>query len=542
MARIARALVSVSDKTGVVEFARGLAEMGVEILSTGGTARTLTEAGIEVTPVEAYTGFPEMLDGRVKTLHPKVHGALLGLRDNPEHVAKMQEHGIIPIDLVAVNLYPFRETVARPDVTLEEAVENIDIGGPAMLRSAAKNFRFVTVVCNPARYPDILAEMRTSGGEVSEQTRRLLALEAFQHTARYDAAISAWLARQFLSPEGLPPLIVPWLEKIQDLRYGENPHQAGAFYRLVGAAETGLAGAVQLHGKELSFNNILDLASALEAARDFDEPTAVIVKHLNPCGLASAPTLRQAFEDAWATDPLAAFGGVVGLNRVVDRETAEVFADNDYLAEVILPRYRQESGDEEATVLAAFVEAVIAPGYEPEALEILREKKNLRIMALEDWRGGRGEDLEFRSVPGGALVQTPDLRFAEPKELRVVTRKQPTAEQMEALLFADRVSKHVKSNAIVLCQGKRLVGCGAGQMSRIDSMLIAARKAGRRAAGSVLASDAMFPARDNVDAAAQTGCVAIIQPGGSIRDDEVIAAADEHGLAMVFTGLRHFWH
>lgn len=542
MARIARALLSVSDKTGIVDFARGLAEMGVEILSTGGTARTLTEAGLPVTPVEDYTGFPEMLDGRVKTLHPKVHGALLGLRDNPDHIAKMQEHGIIPIDLVAVNLYPFRETVARPDVTLEEAVENIDIGGPAMLRSAAKNFRFVTVVCNPARYPDILAEMRASGGEVSAVTRRLLALEAFQHTAQYDAAISAWLARQFLSPEGLPPLLVPWLEKVQDLRYGENPHQAGAFYRLVGAAETGLAGAVQLHGKELSFNNILDLTAALEAARDFDEPTAVIIKHLNPCGLASASTLRQAFEDAWATDPLAAFGGVVGLNRVVDRETAEIFANNEYLADVVLPRYRQESGDEEATVLAAFVEAVIAPGYEPEALEILREKKNLRIMALEDWQGGRGKDLEFRSVPGGALVQTPDLRFAEPEELRVVTRKHPTPEQMEALLFADRVAKHVKSNAIVLCRGKRMVGCGAGQMSRIDSMLIAARKAGRRAAGAVLASDAMFPARDNVDAAAQTGCVAVIQPGGSIRDDEVIAAADEHGLAMVFTGIRHFWH
>lgn len=542
MARITRALLSVSDKTGIVEFARGLNELGVEILSTGGTARTLTEAGVPVTPVEDYTGFPEMLDGRVKTLHPKVHGALLGLRDNPDHVAKMQEHGIIPIDLVAVNLYPFRQTVARPEVTLEEAVENIDIGGPAMLRSAAKNFRFVTVVCNPGRYPDILAEMRATGGEVSEERRRLLALEAFQHTAQYDAAISAWLARRFVSPEGLPPVLVPWLEKIQDLRYGENPHQAGALYRLVGAAETGLAGAVQLHGKELSYNNLLDLTAALEAARDFDEPTAVIIKHLNPCGLASAATLRQAFEDAWSADPLAAFGGVVGLNRVVDVETAKIFGSNDYLADVILPRYRHESGDEEATVLAAFVEAVIAPGYEPEALEILREKKNLRIMALEDWQGGRGQDLEFRSIPGGALVQTPDLRFAAPEELRVVTRKHPTPEQMEALLFADRVAKHVKSNAIVLCQGKRLVGCGAGQMSRIDSMLIAARKAGRRAVGSVLASDAMFPARDNVDAAAQTGCVAIIQPGGSIRDDEVIAAADEHGLAMVFSGLRHFWH
>jgi phosphoribosylaminoimidazolecarboxamide formyltransferase/IMP cyclohydrolase len=333
-----------------------------------------------------------------------------------------------------------------------------------------------------------------------------------------------------------------WIEKVQDLRYGENPHQAGAFYVEVGAAESGLAGARQLHGKELSFNNLLDLSAALEAARDFDEPTAVIIKHLNPCGLAAAPTLRAAFEDAWATDPVSAFGSVLGFNRVVDRATAEVFGSAEYLGDTILPRYRAESGDEEATVLAAFVEAVIAPGYDPEALELLKGKQNLRIMVLEDWLGGRGLDLEFRRVPGGALVQTPDLKFPAPDELRIVTKTQPTPEQLAAMLFADRVAKHVKSNAIVLCQGTRIVGCGAGQMSRIDSMLLAARKAGKRSAGTVLASDAMFPARDNVDAAAQTGCVAIIQPGGSIRDDEVIAAADEYGLPMVFTGLRHFWH
>ncbi len=542
MAKIRRALISVSDKTGIVEFARALADMGVEILSTGGTKRALEQAGVPVTAVEEYTGFPEMMDGRVKTLHPKIHAGLLALRDNPEHMAQAEQHGIKLIDMVVVNLYPFQQTVAKHDVTLEEAIENIDIGGPTMLRAAAKNFKHVAVICNPERYGEIIEEMRQSGGELSEQTLRSLALEAFKHTAQYDAAISSWLARQFSGGEGLPPLVLPWLEKVEDLRYGENPHQQGAFYRDLTAREPGLAAARQLHGKQLSFNNILDLTAALEAARDFEKPTAVIIKHLNPCGLASADTLRQAFEDAWATDPLSAFGSVIAFNRIVDRETAEIFGNNDYLRDVILPRYREESGDTEAPVLAAFVEAVIAPGYEPEALEILKQKKNLRIMVLEQWDEGRGQDLEFRRVPGGALVQTADVKFADRSELKVVTEKRPTEEQLAALLFADRVAKHVKSNAIVLCQGTRMVGCGAGQMSRLDSIYLAARKAGLRAKGAVLASDAMFPARDNVDAAAEIGVSAIIQPGGSIRDEEVIAAANEHGIAMVFTGLRHFWH
>ncbi len=546
MPRINLALLSVLDKTGLVDFARGLREMGVRLLSTGGTKRILEEAGLEVTAVEDYTGFPEMMEGRVKTLHPKVHGGLLARRDNPEHLAQAAAHGIEMIDLVCVNLYPFQQTVTKPDVTWEEAVENIDIGGPTMLRSAAKNFAAVTVVCNPARYGDILAEMRASGGGVSEETRRQLALEAFAHTGQYDAAIATWLSQAFATEKSaFPGYFAPWYVKQGgDLRYGENPHQAAALYAQVNAPEPGLTQAKKLHGeRELSFNNYLDLAAALEAARDFAEPTAVIIKHLNPCGAASAATLGQAFVDAWAADPVSAFGSVMGFNRVVDRETAELIGNEEFLREVIIPRYRKESGDEESSIIGAFVEALIAPGYEPGALELLRRHKNLRVMLLEDFApDSRRRDLDLKKIPGGLVVQTPDLDFAGLSDLKVVTKKQPTEEQMRSLLFADRVAKHVKSNAIVLVQGTRLVGCGAGQMSRVDSCLIAARKAGKRAAGSCLASDAMFPARDGLDAAAATGAVAILQPGGSRADDEVIAAADEHGIAMVFSGRRHFWH
>ncbi|HEY3396750.1 MAG TPA: bifunctional phosphoribosylaminoimidazolecarboxamide formyltransferase/IMP cyclohydrolase [Armatimonadota bacterium] len=546
MPKIKLALLSVSDKTGLVDFARGLRAMDVKILSTGGTKRSLEEAGIEVTAVEDYTGFPEMMEGRVKTLHPKVHGGLLARRDNEEHMAQAAAHGIEMIDLVVVNLYPFQQTVAKPDVTLEDAVENIDIGGPTMLRSAAKNFASVAVVCNPSWYDRILEEMRASDGEVSAETRRQLALEVFAHTGQYDAAITSYLSPAFAAePTRFPQYFAPWYAKQgEDLRYGENPHQAAALYAQINAPEPGLAHAEKLWGeRELSFNNYLDLTAALEAARDFEEPTAIIVKHLTPCGAATAATLREAFETAWAVDPISAFGGVIGLNRVVDKATAEIIGNNAYLQETIAPRYREESGDADSNIISAFVEAIIAPGYEPEALELLKRRKNLRVMLLEDFcPEGRKRDLDLKKIPGGLVVQTPDLAFATAADLKVVTKKQPTPEQIASLLFADRLAKHVKSNAIVLVQGTRLVGCGAGQMSRFDSCVIAARKAGKRASGACLASDAMFPARDGLDAAAATGAVAILQPGGSKADAEVIAAADEAGIAMVFSGMRHFWH
>ena len=544
--KIKRAIISVSDKTGLEKFASALVDLKVEILSTGGTKAALDKAGIACTAVEDYTGFPEMMDGRVKTLHPKVHGALLGVRDNKQHVAAAKAHGIEFIDLVVVNLYPFQQTIAKPNVSFETAIENIDIGGPAMLRSSAKNHKFVAVVCNPARYDPLIAEMKRGRGALRDETRQDLALEAFAHTGQYDAAIAAYLSKQFAAEESsFPKYFAPWFVKQgADLRYGENPHQSAAVYAQVSAAEPGLARAEKLHGeKELSFNNYLDLTAALEAARDFGEPTAVIVKHLNPCGLASADTLAQAFTDAWVSDPISAFGSVMGFNRIVDVDTARRIGNGDYLKDVVIPRYQLESGDEESTIIGGFVEAIIAPGYESEALGILKQKKNLRVMLLEDFAPkGRGKDFDVKRIPGGVVVQNPDTGTVLRKDLKVVTDRKPTPDQIKSLLFADRVAKHVKSNAIVLVQGARLVGCGAGQMSRVDSCLIAARKAGKRAYGSVLASDAMFPARDGLDAAAETGAEAIIQPGGSVRDNEVIKAANERGLVMVFSGMRHFWH
>jgi len=544
VARIKRALVSVSDKSGIVDFCRALADMEVQILSTGGTMRALQEAGVPVTAVEDYTGFPEMMDGRVKTLHPKIHGGLLALRDNPEHMAQAEQNGVEMIDMVVVNLYPFEETIAREGTTLEEAVEQIDIGGPSMVRSAAKNFRDVTIVPSPQYYDRVLEEMRANNGETTLETRRELAVAAFEMTCRYDAAISSYLREQFTGEAGFPTIIAPKFRKIADLRYGENPHQQAALYQDLGAHEPGVAGAVQLHGKELSFNNYLDLTAALEAARDFEEPTAIIIKHLNPCGAASADTLAQAFEDAYTADPVSAFGSVLGFNRVVDVKTAKCIFNNDWLEEVIKPRFYEESGLTDVTIIGAFVEAIIAPGYEPEALEILKNRsKNIRLMLLKDFApDSRRRDLDMRSIPGGMLVQNRDYETVMPEDWRIVTKVKPTDEQIRSMIFADRIAKHVKSNAIVLVQGTHVVGCGAGQMSRVDSAIIAARKAGARAQGAVLASDAMFPARDGLDAAAATGCSAIIQPGGSRRDEEVIAAADEHGIAMVMTGMRHFWH
>jgi phosphoribosylaminoimidazolecarboxamide formyltransferase / IMP cyclohydrolase len=546
MYRVKRALISVSDKTGIVEFGRALSEMGVEILSTGGTRRKLEEGGVAVKAVEDYTGFPEIMDHRVVTLHPKVHGGLLAVRDKAAHMEEAAELGIDMIDMVVVNLYPFEETVAKAGVTMAEAVENIDIGGPTMLRSAAKNHRYVTVVCSPDYYDKVIAEMSANDGAVSDETRQRLALETFAHTGQYDAAIVRYLSEQEEVGDKFPRYYAPWFVKRgSDLRYGENPHQDAAVYVGLTANEPGLAAAEQLHGeKGLSFNNYLDLTAAMEAARDFDEPTAIIIKHLNPCGAASADTLAEAFTNAWTADPISAFGSVLGFNREVDAELAELIFNSDYLQEVVAPRYREESGDYDSTIIAAFVEAVIAPGYSDDALAILKAKsKNMRLLVQPEFApAARINDFDIKKIPGGIVAQTPDAQSVKRADLRVVTQKQPTPAQVESLLFADRVAKHVKSNTIALVQGKTLVGCGAGQMSRVDSAIIAARKAGQRAWGACLASDAMFPARDGLDAAAKTGAVAIIQPGGSKRDDEVIAAADEHGIAMVLTGMRHFWH
>jgi len=546
MRQIARALISVSDKTGVVQFAEALVEMGVQILSTGGTRRTLADAGVPVTAVEEYTGFPEIMNHRVVTLHPKVHGGLLAVRDNDEHMREAEQLGIDMIDMVVVNLYPFEQTVARDGVTLEEAVENIDIGGPTMVRSAAKNHKYVAVVCKVALYDDIIGEMKANGGCLSFATRQKLALEAFAHTGQYDAAIVRYLCGQTTDEsEQMPRYYAPWFAKQgADLRYGENPHQVGAAYAQIGSAEPGVARAVKLHGeKELSFNNYLDLTAALECVREFEEPTACVIKHLNPCGLASADTIAQALQDAWSGDPISSFGGIFGLNREVDAEVASMIGNNEFLREVIEPRYRQETADTESTIISAFPECVIAPSYTEEALQILSKKKNVRVMALEDFAPtGRFADYDVKKIPGGAVVQSLDSAAVSRIDIKIVTEKQPTTQQLEALLFADRVAKHVKSNAIVLVQGKRLVGCGAGQMSRIDSCLIASRKAGQRAKGACLASDAMFPAPDGLIAAAQTGAQAIIQPGGSVKDQDVIAAANEMGIVMVTTGMRHFWH
>lgn len=536
-----RVIFSVADKTGAVEFAQAVVEAGFEILSTGGTARALREADMPVTEVSDVTGFPEILDGRVKTLHPTIHGGILARR-TPEHLTELEQLEIIPLDLVVCNLYPFEATIAQPDVTLEEAVEEIDIGGVTLLRAAAKNFQDVGVVCDPADYKALIEELRTNG-QIGLETRRKLALKAFRHTAHYDAVIQRWLARAFGEDETLPETIHLELTKVQSLRYGENPHQRGAFYRLAQAVEPGLPGAVQLHGRELSYNNILDLAAALEMARDFEEPTVAIIKHNNPCGIASAPDILQALEDAWTCDPMSAFGSVIGINRTVTGELARRLTSNEYLRTVIVPRYRAESGDEETVVLAAFIEAIIAPDYEPEALEILKRRRNLRVTRLEDFTPeSRYHSVEVRTVPGGALVQQTDRTTVLPSDYRVVTKAQPTPEQLRSLAFADRVARHVKSNAIVLVKGTAAVGIGAGQMSRFDSTLIAAHKAGKRTQGAVLASDAMFPAADGVIAALETGAAAIIQPGGSIRDEEVIAAADEAGVPMVLTGTRHFRH
>jgi len=520
MAKIGRALVSVSEKSGVLDFARALAGYGVEILSTGGTAKLLRDAGIPVKDVSEFTGFPEMLDGRVKTLHPKVHGGILGMRENPAHVAKMQEHGIEPIDMVVVNLYPFEATVAKPDCTMEDAIENIDIGGPTMLRSAAKNNRDVTVIVDHADYATILEEMAKSGGSVSRETNFRLAVKVYQHTAAYDGAISNWLGAR--TGEGVAPYpdtLTLQYKLAQGMRYGENPHQSGAFYVEKGAKEASISTASQLQGKELSYNNIGDTDAALECVKQFTEPACVIVKHANPCGVAVAANIFEAYDAAYKTDPESAFGGIIAFNRELDETTARAIVDRQ------------------------FVEVIIAPKVTEAASEVVSAKKNVRLMECGFWPEQSAARLDFKRVNGGMLVQDADLELFS--ELKVVTKRAPSDAEMEDLLFTWKVAKFVKSNAIVYGRGNATVGVGAGQMSRVNSARIAAIKAehaGIPVQGAVMASDAFFPFRDGLDNAAAAGVTAVIQPGGSMRDAEVIAAADEHGIAMVFTGMRHFRH
>ncbi len=508
--KIRRALLSVSDKQGVADFARGLSAMGITLLSTGGTARALREVGLAATEVSEVTGFPEMLDGRVKTLHPAIHAAILARRDLPGHQQTLEAAGITPIDLVCVNLYPFRETVARGDVTLAEALEQIDIGGPALIRSAAKNHPAVAVVVNPERYPALLAELTANGGSLSDRTRAALAAEAFRHTALYDAAIGAYLGQEGALP--FPPVLVLTAEKVQDLRYGENPHQAGALYRLPG--QGGLGQARQHQGKELSYNNVLDCHAAWGTADDLPAAGCVIIKHTNPCGAAVRSAQLEAYRRARDTDPVSAYGGIVAFNRMLEEPAA-------------------------AEIALTFVEVVVAPGYSEGALAALRGRKNLRLLEVPE---GEPPRQEIRSVGGALLVQEANRATLDEETLRVVTLRAPTPLEMADLRFAWLVAKHVKSNAIVFARDGATVGVGAGQMSRVDACRFAALKACLPTRGSVVASDAFFPFRDGLDAAAAAGATAVIQPGGSVRDAEVIQAADEQGMAMVFTGMRHFRH
>ena len=520
---ITQALLSVSDKTGIVALARGLAARGIKLLSTGGTAKALADAGVPVTDIGSYTGFPEMLDGRVKTLHPKVHGGILARRDLAEHRAALSTHGIPTIDLVVVNLYPFRETIAKPGCTLDDAIENIDIGGPSMVRAAAKNWTHVGVVVDPADYAGVLSELDAQGGALSEATRFRLMQKAFAYTAAYDSAIANFITARDSSgaARAFPDSLRFGGEKVQDLRYGENPHQGAAFYRAEAIPAGTLASYRQLQGKELSYNNIADSDAAWECVRTFAEPACVIVKHANPCGVAIAATPFEAYRAAFATDPTSSFGGIIAFNRSVDAAAVEAVA-------------------------AQFVEVLIAPAYTDDALAVIARKANVRVLAVAlPQDGGAHNAWDVKTVGGGFLVQSTDTKRVGADDLKVVTQRAPTAAQLSDLLFAWRVAKFVKSNAIVFCGGGRTLGVGAGQMSRVDSTRIAAIKAanaGLSLAGSVVASDAFFPFRDGLDVVADNGAIAVIQPGGSVRDNEVIAAADERGIAMVFTGIRHFRH
>lgn len=529
MVKIQRALISVSDKTGILDFAGELSQLGVEILSTGGTAKLLRGNNIPVKEVSQYTGFPEMLDGRLKTLHPKIHAGLLAQRNNPKHMAQLKEQDIGLIDMVIVNLYPFQKVIQKPNVTIEEVIENIDIGGPSMLRSAAKNAQSVAVVCNPARYPQIIKELKNNRGYLSEELMRQLGIEIFALTSQYDSIIYNYLKDYFWgklkSTVAFPEELNLSFTKIQDLRYGENPHQKATFYKEKQALG-GLINLRQLQGKELSFNNILDLHSAVELVKEFSNPAAVIVKHNNPCGVAQDRTLDKAYLAAWQCDRLSAFGSIVALNRKLDINTARVI------------------------LKSGFLECIIAPQIDENIKDLFKEKKNLRLLELRDLElinepppcaQERGE-LDFKRVSGGLLVQEKDLKTLDEDNIRIVTQKRPSKKQLESLIFGWKVAKHVKSNAIVLTQGSKTVGIGAGQMSRVDSVIIAKRKAGKLSQNSCLASDAFFPKADAVIEADKAGVKAIIQPGGSIGDAEVIKACNRYKIAMVITGIRHFRH
>ena len=522
MNKVTRALISVSDKNGITDFALGLHAMGIEILSTGGTARLLSSAGVPVIEVSDYTGFPEMMGGRVKTLHPRIHAGILARRD--ADAAVMEQHGIPPIDMVVVNLYPFEETVARKDCDLATAIENIDIGGPTMLRAAAKNHTAVTVVVDTADYDQVLDELRQNHGGVSDAMRFALAVKTFEHTARYDGAIANYLG--IIEPgderAAFPHTLNLQYRQVQAMRYGENPHQRAAFYVEHQPQEASVATARQLQGKELSYNNVADTDAAMECVKSFSEgPACVIVKHANPCGVALGDTPLAAYERAFKTDPTSAFGGIIAFNRPLDAGTAQAIIDRQ------------------------FVEVIIAPTVDPAAVPVLATKKNVRVLSCGEWRETSPPGLDFKRVNGGLLVQDRDLGRVTVSDLKVVTKRAPSSQEVEDLLFAWRVAKFVKSNAIVYCRDGMTIGVGAGQMSRVYSARIAALKAadeGLEVRGSVMASDAFFPFRDGIDQAAEVGIAAVIQPGGSMRDDEVIAAANEHGMAMVFTGMRHFRH
>jgi phosphoribosylaminoimidazolecarboxamide formyltransferase/IMP cyclohydrolase len=516
MEPIQRALISVSDKTGILEFAIELQKTGVEILSTGGTADLLRKGGVPVIQVSDYTGFPEMMDGRIKTLHPRVHGGILARRDVPEHVKAMEDHGIRPIDLVVINLYPFEETVARKDCSLEDAIENIDIGGPAMVRSAAKNFKDVVVLVNPADYSLILEEVKA--GTVTLETRSRLCRDAFAHTARYDSLISTYLTERRQEESDYPPLLNQPFEKVQELRYGENPHQSAALYKESSPLPSDIVSAQQLQGKELSFNNFIDLNAAWELVKEFDKGVVVIIKHTNPCGVAQGEDQLKAFIVAREVDPTSAFGGILGFNRPVTAKTAEEITKN-------------------------FVEAVVAPGFEPEALKLFASKKNVRLMQMPEL--GYTQDtgkFDLKRIGGGLLVQSRDSLTYIEGQIKVVSERKPDDREMEDMKFAWIVAKHVKSNAIIYAKDQEIIGIGAGQMSRVDSARVAVEKARKPLQGGVMASDAFFPFRDSIDEAAKNGITAIISPGGSIRDEEVLQAASEHNIAMVFTGTRHFKH